>query len=86
MVEFIYEAILQREVKMPRTLVEKHAGNELLKQYLETHKVKIANSLEELLGPDIGETQEEIQAEVDDFLRMREEWRKQDNDDHRRIV
>ena len=70
---------------MPGTLTEKHTGNELLKRYLATHKVKVAQSLEELLGPDTGETQEEIQAEVDDFLRMREEWRKNDNDDHRRI-
>lgn len=70
---------------MPRTLTEKHTGNELLKSYLTTHKVKITSSFEELLGPDTGETQKEIQAEVDDFLRMREEWRRDDNDDHRRI-
>lgn len=70
---------------MPGTLTEKHAGNELLREYLATHKVKITSSFEELLGPDTGETQEEIQAEVDDFLRLRAEWRKDDNDDHRRI-
>lgn len=70
---------------MPETIVEKHTGNDLLKRYLASNKVKIANSVEDLLGPDTGETQEEIQAEVDEFLRMREEWRRLDNDDHRRI-
>ena len=70
---------------MLETLTEKHTGNELLKHYLATHKVKVTSSFEELLGPDTGETQEEIQAEVDDFLRLRAEWRKEDNDAHRRI-
>jgi hypothetical protein len=70
---------------MLKTLTEKHTGNDLLKEYLATHKVKIAATVDELLGPDTGESQEEIQAEVDDFLRLRAQWRKEDNDDHRRI-
>lgn len=70
---------------MPETLIEKHTGNELLKRYLATRKVRAVYSLEELLGPETGQTQDEIQAEVDDFLRLREEWRKEDGSEHRRI-
>lgn len=63
---------------MAEATIEKDAAKARLEQYLATHKLKIANSLEELLGPDTGQTQEEIQAEVDDFLRLREEWRRED--------
>ena len=42
--------------------------------------IKAAHTVEELLGPETEQTQEEIQAEVDDFLRLREEWRKEDHD------
>ena len=37
--------------------------------------VKPITNFEDLLGPPTGRTQEEIQAEVDDFLRMLREWR-----------
>jgi hypothetical protein len=42
--------------------------------------IKAAQTVKELLGPDSGQTQEEIQAEVDDFLRLREEWRKENRE------
>jgi hypothetical protein len=63
---------------MAETLVEKDLAKERLEKYLATRKVKIARTVEELLGPETGQTPEEIQAEVDDFLRIREEWRKED--------
>lgn len=60
------------------TLVEKDLAKERLERYLATHKIKIAEKVEELLGPKTDQTQEEIQAEVDDFLQLREEWRRED--------
>ncbi len=60
---------------MAETLVEKDLAKERLEQYLATHDIKVAKTFEELLGPETGQTQEEIQAEVDEFTRMREEWR-----------
>lgn len=87
MVEFVGIVLKSRsEVNMPGTLVEKHTGNELLRQYLATHKINSTQTVEELLGPDNGATQEEIQAEVDDFLRLRRGWRSEDADSHTRIV
>ena len=70
---------------MAEILVEKDAAKARLEQYLATHKIKVAKTFEELLGPETGQTQEEIQAEVDDFIRLREEWRKEDSDLHREI-
>lgn len=63
---------------MPETTIDTSLAKERLEKYLATHKIKVAKSTEDLLGPKTGQTQEEIQAEVDDFLRMREEWRKED--------
>lgn len=51
-----------------------------LEQMIQEKGIKVAETFEDLLGPEAGQTQEEIQAEVDDFLRMREEWRKEDSD------
>jgi hypothetical protein len=67
---------------MPGTLTEKHTGNELLKQYLATHKVKIASSVDELY---LRSVSDDNGQEIDDFLRLRQEWRHEDNDSHRRI-
>lgn len=67
---------------MLKTLTEKHTGNELLKEYLATHKVKIASSIEELYLHSVSDDNGE---EIDDFRRMRQEWRNEDDDSHRRI-
>lgn len=67
---------------MPETLTEKHMGNELLKRYLATHNIKIASSVDELYLHSVSDDNGE---EVDDFLRLRQEWRREDNDAHRRI-
>ncbi len=64
MVEFRGYFLALNGLNMQRTVTKKHTGNELLKNYLATHKVKIAYSSEELLGPETGETQEQLQAEV----------------------
>ncbi len=63
---------------MAETVIDKNLAKERLEKYLAIHDVKIAKSVEDLLGPETGQTQEEIQKEVDDFLRLREEWRKED--------
>lgn len=67
---------------MLKTLTEKQIGNDLLKEYLATHKVKIASSVEELYLHSVSDDNGE---EINDFLRMRQEWRNEDNDSHRRI-
>ena len=58
---------------MAETSFEKNLAKERLEQYLATHDIKVAKTFEELLGPDTEQTQEKIHAEVDEFLRMREE-------------
>lgn len=60
------------------TITEKSLAKERLEKYLATHNLKVTKTLEDLLGPETGQTQEEIQKEVDDFLLLREEWRKED--------
>lgn len=52
--------------------VENQTGNELLKQYLATHEVKIASSVDELYLHSIKDDNGE---EIDSFLHQREEWR-----------
>jgi len=47
----------------------------LLADFLATHKVKVSNSFEELLGPDLGLSKEDIRDEVDDLANLRKEWR-----------
>ncbi len=60
---------------------KKLSPKELLEKYLATHNVPVAKTVEELYGnSDEGQTQEEIQAEIDDFMRLREEWRKEDEE------
>lgn len=54
---------------------ETAAARAELMRHAEEQGVKPAMSFEDLLGPDAGQTQEEIRAEVDDFLRMLREWR-----------
>lgn len=70
---------MAQEITIDKDLPEAatESPQEKLKRFLATHKVKIARTPEELYGPKTGQTQEEIQAEVDDFLRMREEWRRE---------
>ena len=67
---------------MPGTLIEKHTGNDLLKEYLATHNVKIASSIDELYVHSVSDDNGE---EIDDFLLLRQEWRSEDDDTHRRI-
>jgi len=59
---------------MTEALVEKNLAKERLEKYLATHKVKIAHTAEELYAHSIKDDNGE---EVDEFLRMREEWRKE---------
>ncbi|CAN5760948.1 hypothetical protein BH20ACI4_BH20ACI4_13230 [soil metagenome] len=65
---------------MAEALVEKDLAKERLEKYLATHNIKVAETFEDLLGPKTGQTQKEIRAEVDEFERMREEWRKENRD------
>lgn len=67
---------------MAETLVEKNLAKERLEKYLSTHNVKIAYTAEELYANSIKDDNGE---EVDEFLRMREEWRKENSDSHREI-
>lgn len=62
---------------MTETLVEKDLAKERLEEYLATHKVKIAHTIEDLYAHSIKDDDGE---EVDEFLRMREQWRKEDRD------
>ena len=59
------------------TLVEKDLARERLEKYLATHKVKIARTAEELYAHSIKDDNGE---EVDEFLRLRDEWRKENRD------
>jgi hypothetical protein len=62
---------------MAETLVEKDLAKERLEKYLKTHKVKIARTVEELLAHSVKDDNGE---EVDELMRMREEWRKENHD------
>lgn len=62
---------------MAETLVEKDLAKERLEKFLATHKVKIARTAEELYAHSVKDDDGE---EVDEFLRMREEWRKEDRE------
>ncbi|MEO6588465.1 MAG: hypothetical protein ABIP06_03965 [Pyrinomonadaceae bacterium] len=65
---------------MSEILVKKDLAKERLEKYLAAHSIKVAETFEDLLGPETGQTQEEIRAEVDEFEKMREEWRKENRD------
>ncbi len=58
-----------------------------LAEFLATHKINIARTDEELFAKSekSAQTQEEVQAEVDEFMRMREEWRADDRKARREI-
>lgn len=58
----------------------KKKSEERLQRLISEHKGNLAASFEDLLGPTTGQTQEEIQGEIDAFLRMRKEWRKESAD------
>jgi len=80
--------------KMAETLVEETIAQEniygitpeMRKEYrkklermIQEQGIKAAKTKEDLYRhSESGQTQEEIQAEVDEFLRMREEWREED--------
>jgi len=51
-----------------------------LEQMIRDQGIKAAKTREDLYrhSENSGQTQEEITAEVDEFLRMREEWREED--------
>lgn len=51
-----------------------------LERMIKEQGIKPARTIEDLYrhSDNSGQTQEEIQAEVDEFLRMREEWREED--------
>ena len=66
---------------MAEILIEKDLARERLEQFLATHKIKIANTIEELYAHSIKDDDGE---EVDEFMCLREEWRKED-DSHREI-
>lgn len=67
---------------MAETLTEKDLAKEKLEQYLATHKIKIAHTARELYGHSVKDDDGE---EVDEFMRMRDEWRGEDSDSHREI-
>lgn len=62
---------------MTDTLVEKDLAKERLEKYLAIHNVKIARTTEELYAHSVKDDNGE---EVDEFLRMREQWRKEDRE------
>ena len=72
----VEEIELQKELPKPAA----KTPQEKLAEYLATHNVKISRTPEELYGPKTDQTQEEIQAEVDEFLALREEWRKENRE------
>ena len=52
-----------------------------LEQMIQEKGLKAAKTKEELYQySKCGQTQEEIQAEVDEFLQMREQWREEDKE------
>lgn len=61
---------------MAETVIDKNSAKERLEKYLATHEIKVAKTFEDLLGPKTEQSQKEIRAEVDDFLGMLEELRK----------
>ena len=67
---------------MAETLIEKDLAGERLEKYLVKHKIKIAQTVEDLYAHSVKDDGGE---EVDEFLRMREEWRKENDGSHREI-
>lgn len=57
---------------MAKTIAKKAAGNELLREYLATHKVPVAKTVEDLY---LHSVEDDDGEEVDDLLRLLEEWR-----------
>lgn len=51
-----------------------------LEQMIREKGLKAAKTKGELYGPETGQSQEEIQAEVDEFLQMLRGWRNEDSD------
>lgn len=55
-------------------------AREKLERRIKEKGLKAAKTKEELYGPETGQSQEEIQAEVDEFLQMLRGWRNEDSD------
>lgn len=78
------------EVLIEETKTKKHAYGitpemraeyrKKLERMIQEQEIKAAKTEEDLYkhSENSGQTQEEITAEVDEFLRMREEWREED--------
>jgi hypothetical protein len=62
---------------MAETLIEKNLAKARLERFLAAHKVKIARTAEDLYANSVKDDGGE---EVDEFLRMRKEWRKEDRE------
>lgn len=65
---------------MAEKVIDKNLAKERLEKYLATHDIEVAKTFEDLLGPETGQTQEEIRKEVDEFLGVLEELRKDKKD------
>ncbi len=74
------------EILIEETAAQKNAVEDSpkarLEKFLRENKVKIARNAEELYAHSIKDDDGE---EVDEFMRLREEWRKEDDDSHREI-
>ncbi len=58
---------------------KREAARKEMERMIEEQNLKPARTVEDLYGKrEEGVTQEEIQAEIDDFMRLREEWREED--------
>ena len=64
---------------MGEKIVEKNLAKERLKKFLRENDVEVFTA-EDFDFPKDEETQAKIRAEVDEFERMREEWRKEDRE------
>lgn len=62
---------------MTETTIEKSAAKERLEKFLRENNVPIAHSVEELYRHSIKDDDGE---EIDEFIRMREEWRKENRE------
>ncbi len=58
---------------------KKLSPKELLEKYLATHNVPIAKTIEDLYAHSVVDDNGE---EIEDFLRLREEWREEDRQLH----
>ncbi len=62
---------------MAKKVIDKNLAKERLAKYLATNDIKVFTD-EDFNFPQDEATQSKIRAEVDEFLQMRKEWRKED--------